>query len=1535
MVDLKIIFQFIDKICLSEDSSSNGNGKKINIEDIPCYIFELREEPGQLTPEKVQDLLIYEGIEKKYISTDDIEYILSTQDENIPQNYKKLKELNQCLLSNSSYNLYLHIYINESNYLEEKKKEDNKKIEKEKEEKKEILSKANQITKELTEIQRQIKNLYQKPKNGENSENYYSAIKKRKRKNSFHSKVNKNSIEAPYENDKNFPISKTTVGTKNNNKNNNNDIKKEKLFFLFSSPLQNAQESKLFQEDDFYFNQWLSINYKFKSKNLYTELHLKQIKENIDLPPDTTILHIRVDSILKDEKVFFKFCNDENHCQSYNEYSLENFFKSLKNYGNLVLIIISSDNIKEIQNELDGIKRFEKVNKIYIYHPNKYGKNISMKYEDILYYENYENIFINKFYDCLTEHKNPKNSTKISIKNSFNECKNSIKPKSNEMKEAIFVEGKQEKQYYLINTKNPEEKDNNKYLLNYDTIKNNYYPIIGRKREFDLCVIKKEEKMCIYGEAGVGKKSFVKKVGFSLLNREMVNKIYYLDIYPNEINQSKRIYKIENLIKEIYDDNTNKEKEKILLIINFNDIIKGENLIEIRNEIKRERSQTKNEVSITYLYAFTTEKNEITKSIISEFPYSIELKHFNLKKQNNEEEIKNIIYDNEIKELFNYYLINKNNRNINFQIIDDIFNFSNQENNDAININNIKITNIFLVLIYINFYYKDFISSENNKLKWDENIIKLRKIIFEDTPLENIIKKIIDERKENKDIFAYLYNLKYGATLSFLKLLWGNQCKEEIKYIKNNLFGIIEVENNANEEIYKLDNSLREVIKKLLSDLIEDKKEKILKYYNLLFWQIILEMDYNKILIFNAYIDNEFWSNKKLIQGKNINFNGKYIINEEIDSNNIYDIIKNLKKDEKLLTYISDISITLPTILHYYHNDIYEDLIMKFFEEKFEMKYREYKKNENKDKIKYIRKLLIRLGIFKCWASKKFNFLKESLEKVGIRRKGDIKDLSEDTKREYILIRIYEHIIKNDNNIEEIKKDFQLYINKIEDKTEETNFDIRYKALCALCINSLKEIEFLQNNKNYKNEYDLLKNEIILYSSKNKFYFYLNNPLDASYDYPIEINNNFYLTHKLLNILPKNFQVDFKTFRSISMGKEKNNIKNINFLYLDNKKFFEEYIMKNNIKNDNKNKIHIKILILGYLDNNIEKGDLNKLNKNGIKNIIYVSNYDINLKHLSKDKVPLFCIIQKLYFQFIHNFISILFSKKNNININKAFKEAKGNYNKSLKYIFRNYFKEDLIIPKIEIIMDDEDDTFEFEYKEDDSGDLYNNEKINYIKDENDYENVKINNENIYYMKNPFAEKKEIAMNYKKSFNRKFIKLPGVESLNEEYLIRFINGGLYKIPKFKKLVNSIEEAMKTKNIFYIYGNLISKIGADICKYFYMEKEFENGIYLVRSVNDREEFESLIDSDNNKKEGLKLVVINKIFNQNKIFNNEIINKMNEKKKIIFIICSDNQEIKYREIEFYNFDSEGESEALKGLNEEYIIVQSILNNINIKY
>jgi len=1561
MVDLKIIFKFIDKNWLAKDSPTSSepankvaevavptDNQKKHIEDIHSYIFELREEPGQLTPEKVEDFLIYEGIEKKYISTSDIEYILSKKDEKISQKYKKLIELNQCLESNSSYNLYLNIYINESSYLEEKKKEESIKKEKEKEEKKEILSKVSQITKELTEIQRQIKNLYQKPTEGENSENYFSAIKNRKK--SPNPKVKKKLIPDDYKKDivkQVIPTSKTTIETKITNK-------KQKLYFLFSSPLQNNKDNIFYLEDDSYFKEWLCINKIFNGKKL-PELILKPIKENIELPQDTSILHIRVDSILKDKQIFFKFCDSEESCI---EYSLKNFFRSLVNYKDLILIIISSDNIDEIKEELGKIKEIKNINKIYIYHPNKYDKIKKMKYEDKLNYENYEIKFIDKFYYCLEKWE--------IIEDAFKDCYNSVKPKDNKMRTAIFVQGKRYCSINTISVKKSEEKNNNKYLLNYDSIKFNYYPIVGRKREFDQCVIKKAKKMCIYGEIGVGKKSFVKKVGFSLLDRGIVDKIYYLDIYPNEIKQSKRIYKIDMIIDEIYN---NYDDGNILLIIYFNDIIKGENLIEIRNEIKRERFQRKKEVTINYLYTFTTEKNVINKSIINEFPDSLELKNFNLQHSNKEnkeiylkkdeenqnlknenkkiekeikekelEKIRNIIHENEIKELFNHYLINKNDKINNFKIIDDILDFSKQENKNINKINNIKITNIFLILIYINFYYEDFIQNQNNKLKSDENIIKLRKILFEDILVEkiNILRKIIDKREENKDIFAYLYIMKYGAGLNFLKLLWDNLWKEKTEYIENNLFGLIVVENNENEVIYKLDNSLRELIREILGDLIDNKIIEILKNYNLIFRKIISKIEYNKISSFNACINNEFWSNKQLKEEDNKNFDGQYIINEEIDSNNIYNIIKNIKKDEKLLPYIEDISITLPTILHNNNNYIYEDLVLKLFEEKFEMKYKEYKKIDNKHKIKYIRKLLIRLGIFKCWASNKFYFLKNSLEKVDIRRKGDINELSDDTKREYSLISIYDHIIKNDNNIEEINKDFISYLNNIEGENEKIYFKIRYKALCARCLNSLEEIESLENTHvNYKDELNLLKNQIILYSSKNKFYFYLRNPLDVSSNDILEINNNFYLTHKLLGILPKNFRIEFKTYKSKSKKIEINDIKNILFLYLDNKKLFED-IIKNYYKNKNKNKIHIKILILGYLDNNIEKDTLNELNKIGIKNIIYISNYDYNLKISSKGGVPLFCILQKLFFHFIHNFISILFSKKNNINIYKAFKEAKGNFNKSLKYIFRNYIQEDLNIPKIEINMDDEDDTFEFEYKEAENGESNNNENINYIDNENDYEDIKRKNESIYYMKNPFAEKKEIQIDYKKIANRKYIKLPGVEFMNEDNLRRFINGGLYEISKFRDLVEFIENGMKNNNnIFYVYGNLISKIGDDICKYFYMEEKFENGVFLVRTINNKEEFDSLMESNTIKKNNSKLIVFNKISEQNKIFNTDLINKINRNNKTIFVICSERQEIKYNEVKFYQFNREDKNESLKDLNEEYKFVQSILNNINIKY
>ena len=102
----------------------------------------------------------------------------------------------------------------------------------------------------------------------------------------------------------------------------------------------------------------------------------------------------------------------------------------------------------------------------------------------------------------------------------------------------------------------------------------NYCPLIGRKEEFAKFIISNDDKMCIYGPRGVGKKLFSKKVGFTFCERHIVDKAYFLEIYPMEI--SNKIFKMINiLINEI--ENIH-DKENILLIIYFNGIITKKNI---------------------------------------------------------------------------------------------------------------------------------------------------------------------------------------------------------------------------------------------------------------------------------------------------------------------------------------------------------------------------------------------------------------------------------------------------------------------------------------------------------------------------------------------------------------------------------------------------------------------------------------------------------------------------------------------------------------------------------------------------------------------------------------------------------------------------------------------------------------------------------------------------------------------------------------------------------------------------------------------
>ena len=1464
MIKLNVYYRILE-------SDSIENHKQ----DDPFYFFELNEEaPYELTKEKVAEfLLIDNNIERKYIDFSSIQYKFEIQDSKAKNEYKKLVEPYPILEAIKNYNLYLKIIINKDSYSEEQEEKNEK--QKEKEETQKQYAGTKQIMQWLKDIRIQIKNLNYKPI--------------RKRKNSQHLKKNKKFLEIQNQivDDKKDQVlisnfGKTVIIQPQQPK----GIKK-KVFFLYSFPLQkkggNQGGIEILSEEDSYYKQYLSIYKIFKEKDMETNLYFKKIKENLYLDEKPTILHIRVDSVVRgDSKIKFIFCTEN---EEYYEYDFTHIVETLENNENIKLLIISSDNIDKIKQKMKGI--LPNICKIYINHKNQYVEKKFLDYEK-------ENEFVKILYEKLLT----------------NDC--NIKGIINSLK--LTKEIEIENGLKLFITKSKKENINEplpkKYSLNYDIIKGHYLPIIGRKKSFAQCILKPSNKFCIYGENDVEMKCFLKKLGFSFYEREIVDKSYFIEIYPMEIENEKKVYqnKIDMVIDEICNNYDGDDVIKILIIIYFHGIIE-DNLSELNKETKRERIPKNNNVFLKYLYSFNTDK--IIGQEIDEIP----------------EHLTNLIeYDEiEITSLIHYYIPKEYN-----EIMNKIF-----KNADISN--GIYINNIYLLLNYLK-KNKDKLNDDNFDEKYKNILIK-----NDIDKKKELMEKIINQK--NRDIFIYLYIFKYGIGLSFLKFLWNDSWKNKIDYIKNNLSGIIIVEKNENEEIYRLSNSIRNIIDspnnekdkknleifKINNSFIEIKKsqtkknslndipksiEKVLHIYCFIFRKIIEKLDINKILDFNAGIKNHFWNTEK-IQKENEIFNNKdkqFIFNEEIDSNNIHYIITTFKNNElliKLLPYIDDISITLPTILHYNCNYIYEDLTFVFFNKFFTDIYNSYGWKSEKEKldIEYIKSLIVRLEIFKYWSSRKIDHLnlinqKEKLEKI-----------NNETKIEICLIHLYENILKRNKKVKEIKNEFDIYIKNIKDENDRKNFEIRFKALYARNLNSIEQINNLLSNNDYKKNYEtdlnIIKYQIIKFCSKFKFCFFLQNPLNKDLNDKIDINNHFFLTQKLLTILPKDFDIDFKTFKDIDEQDNSININNILFLYIANKNIYET-----NIKN--RDKILIKILILGY---NIDKDiSFEEMHQKGIENIIYISSCNII------DEIKLF--FDKIFFNFIHDFISILVSKKNKVTIYDAFKESRTNFKNKFKNIYNNYSK--YIIPELRIDMTNQYDTFEVEIEEDESiEEISSKENLNYNYNENELEDEKSRIDNIYYMKNPFAENKEINVNKtKKRINKNQIKLPGIESLSEDNYKDFINGNIYDKNFFKDLVAEIEKRItKGGNLLNIYGNINSHIIDDLSKYFYMEKIFKDGIYIVRNINNPSELEDFINSSLFSKNPSKLILLDLTENNESIFDEELKKRIKEENKTNFIICSKKNENFEKSIDFMY-----KEEIV--LNEKNRFIQSIINNQLIK-
>ena len=967
----------------------------------------------------------------------------------------------------------------------------------------------------------------------------------------------------------------------------------------------------------------------------------------------------------------------------------------------------------------------------------------------------------------------------------------------------------------------------------------------------------------------------------------------------NSIDNNYPEAKINLFIDDIYEFDNN---QKILLIIYFTEQFSINNMKDLIYKI--ENQNEKNETKISCIFTFSPNDNELKKGQ-TELPNHIKLTNFKIDEKEQGK--------NKIKELFKYYieknditdkdLLNKVNKmfdnieNIkkekeiqNLNEIKEIDNSIKDEKEEEKNkiekleqeeiFKEVKIFNIILLVAYINFVKKDNIKIGTifNKLIWEDDKETKKKAIL------SIIDSESEDKKNIENIFLYLSKLSSGIGKSFLKIILKENDEEIIDFIKKKLNGLIFVENNGKEEIFRLNGTLKPLVEEPFSKqkMEIDIVKNIISNYFLSFRNILVKYEKEKgnNLSFGACINNNFWFNKE-VKAQLKNNKREFVFNSEIDSNNIFNIIKNIGKDfyYKNRLYIDDISISLPTLL-YLNGDYYLAFqILDLFENFF----KQIEKGENIPII--IQELILRLGIFKYMIAKNPNIFEKSLKSGNISYET-ISNLSKEAKFEYYLTKIFDCRIKKYTNIQEYYLECESLLKEEED-------------------NDIKIV-----NETRLNDYQDYQD------SRKIFYFLLQNPLNT--EHKTQLSSNFYLTQKLKTIIPTNFEIKFKIFeeqidltdffQKINvinyLTQEKNNsdyLINISFLYLSNKKLKEEFF---EFCDKQRGKICIKILILGYLEDNPDFSKDNLTNK-GIKNLIYISNnkkvqFD---KEIGYDNKSIYYYFEHYFIEFIHDFTNLITSKYNYCSIPKAFNKAKINFIEKVRRLIElneppDKKNEDSLAWEdlenlIKIESSIEDDNFEMDYIDEEDNFNDNNKKISKdILDQYDYEYNKV--KNIYYRKNPFSEGSDT--HFKKINYQKYMKLPGIEQLNPKNFLTFVEKGIYNVKKND--IKKLEDIIDKNNIVNIFGtyenNNIFEFGDEFCKYFYMMGKFEKGIYIVspRAIEEKNIYYITNKSQENNRTLilLKLVDLNdKEFIVRKM--NEIANNLNKKRSVHFIICSE--------------------------------------------
>ena len=1483
------------------------------IKDNPYFLIESKKiNQKKITFEFIENLLINDGINISQIQ----EYRYLTEEEKNGETNIILQTLNKDNLDKLKHlkQIYIHLIMEEDTEIPENDEMDeyNNKIEKYEQNFEEILDdiRKEEIYKNkvfCNSFKNIVKNSLEAPLNSiklnecktmVNLQPYESFSDINDDIDDYLGNLNFSSNDIFNDNNLNLNLSleKQATNLEIVRKNSFQFDKKEKdyinLCYLYSNPLL----LKDYKDNDC-FKEIVSIYNIFQKSKIPAELKfepaINDFNKYLESTPD--IIHINVNSTLDKDKLLINL-DSKGDLRYYSCEDLTKVFETEYGLSKIKLLILSTQNIKEMKKFFKniGIKNIIYIeNKITYPEPNEQKENfIKEFYRNLLI----ENLSIQESFE--------KSQSKISDKSIVE-----IFPSPKNRNDYIFSTNKR---HYTTNNKdkfiqkfysekNVRLKEKNKHYiklnkncsLNLNFVKYNYREIIGRNIELKNCIDKiyRYNNVCVCGYSGVGKKSFVQLVGKFAFERNMYQEIFYIEIYDLKNADEILINKKNKIIECIKIDEDNElefEKKKILLIINLDYIILDENDIFTFEELIN-RIQDKN---FNYLYAFTISR-QLSFSNIKKKLLRTPLIELDKLSDQGLNLFRSITYNLKKKEL------------------------SKRQKNALVKKTNGYPNDIYLRALYINCCYDEI----NN-------------IDFDILTNENIFNKLIEKYgKKFKKIISIFTFLKLGIREDILPIFFN---EEEIEFIKKELNYLIFVEIDEKGNNYYIDSSFKNLIleifqKKYLEEL-SNYLISTLKYYAIIFRYLVNHTNYpyNICYGFHAGVKSDFWfSLNESIYNKDFIKEYKDFENKRIDiyfdevkyynnilnifiENKFVDIMKNNLNNCK--EYISQISICLPTILHFQNSYIYRNRICELLIKNL--------------RFLTLNKSLLRLKIFMYWftGDSKIKPNDKDLESNLIKDKKnkEINKLNNDLKIEICLIKVYDFIKEKDrenldisdiyeeckNCCKENKNNFNLaklnllYSMALKNKNNKKYLDNalkcakddnnkymeilslimkadyylskydfnKFNELIAQCEKEIKKNSFCLQNTDINYRLDKVindKNTKYERYTRNKLFFFASTPFFDEKGNPLktESNNSFYLKYNLTTLLSKNLQIEFKNIEKNFLKDLEKCLNNpVRFIYIGSDLYNDEgdLFYTNDLKGFSFDSKLIKeileksknvndIVILGFL--NSEK--ISEYFTNKFSHIIYFKEIK-ELNKLFKEYPYYYFYFQRCFYTFITDFLLKLSKKK--INIKEAFEGAYNSFiMKFVKIIDYNSIEEekdrliDMLSKRIIIIKSDKnkkDETF-FDDFEDVNNNLCSSQ--NFINNDNKNKIGKKNSlqrKNLYYNEEIKGFQKEKERKY-----FQFIKFPGGDLLSE-YFEKLYDNRIYGM---KELLKELIIKIKKYRYINLYGDISSgktRLCRELCKYFFMNNNFKEGIYYIKldimdTIINREELKELRKKSHNK------------------------------------------------------------------------------------